>query len=163
MFFRCLLGGWNRANNLILKLEHAVAFIYLSYEQKSTSEWTTTKALIVIICILLLIQPELHKLSIYSTSHHMEGQVSPYQLNYPKQCLRKNCDTSLFSCWGAEPEAGEQQAAAFWSDHASRSTAYDIGSAWHPGSGLGCVLRKCSHGKWELELFPSGSIRTVGE
>lgn len=113
-------------------------------------------------CTPLLIQLELHKGEHLLTSHHMEGQISPHQLDYTKQSLGQNCDTY----WAAEVqhqrvESTRQQ----FFDQTLPPLTQPTVSALHgtPSSGLGCVTRKRSHGKWELEPLPSGTICTVGK
>ena len=78
--------------------------------------------------------------------------------------LRKKLWHFLLSCWGATPKPGEHQAAAFRSDHASSpNTAYNISSARHLWLRPGLHYKRRRHRKWKLELFTSGSIRTVGK
>lgn len=162
VIFRCLLGWGNRVNNVTLELVTCFS-IYISLLWIGGYQWrTTTKAFVVINCTPLLIQLELHKGEHLLTSHHMERQVSPHQLDYTKQSLGQNCDTY----WAAEVqhqrvESTRQQ---FFDQTVPPLTQPTVSALrGTPSSGLGCVTRKRSHGKWELELLPSGTICTVGK
>lgn len=98
--------------------------------------------------------------STHNASHGRKGFTTSIRLHktIPREKL-----WHFLSCWGARPECGKCQAAGF--DQTMPTLTQPTVSALHstPSSGLGCVTGKHSHRKWELELFPSGTVCTVGK
>lgn len=98
--------------------------------------------------------------STHKSSHGGTGFITSIGLH--KQSLGKNCDT--YSAAEVQHQSVESTRKEVFDQTMPPLTQPTV-SALHsiPSSGLGCVTRKHSHGKWELELFPSGTICTVGK
>lgn len=160
LLFSDIIWGWNWADNVTLWLPaYFSIFIYLDgIDREGSSEGMYTKAPVATVCIVLLLELLLPKPSIYLQSSHGRIGFTP---GSSKPTFKKK----LWPLYSAAEEQhwglGNTLATAFWSVYISHGIAYFISCVCT--APLACIIRKCSHGKQELQLFPSWTICTVGK
>lgn len=164
MFFRCLLGGWNRAK-ACYQFQGDIISIYISlswiggYQWRNSYQGTRHDYLYTAANLARASQSEYLTQQVITWRdrfHHINwiNQNDAYGKTVMLLIQLLRCNTRVCGVPGSS-----------FFDQTMPPLTQPMISTLHgtPGSGLACGIRKCSHGKWELKLFPSGSICTVGK